>query len=189
MTRRPDAVCRPPYPAPRGPDRGGSVWFPAQVTPARRLAPAARRAAVGAALRVLPAPGHTQATIWEQSYPGTPAQVGCLRAGLRVRLASCPAGDDAVLVMSELAANAVRHSRSSDAGGRFTARLLTVPGRHVYGEMEDGGSDWDGNLRRSARDASGLDLVLTLSTTCGVAADGPARVVWFTMCCQAGWPG
>ena len=77
----------------------------------------------------------------------------------------------------ELAANAVRASR--ERGGTFTARLLHVPGDYVLGEIEDGGSIWDGDLEGSARDASGLFVVLNLTSACGVAADGCKRVVWF----------
>jgi hypothetical protein len=89
--------------------------------------------------------------------------------------------DDIVLLMSELAGNAVRHSGSGADGGTFTARLLDLPGEYVLGVVEDGGSDWDGNLRDSARDASGLHLVLALSADCGVYGGRRKRAVWFRM--------
>ncbi len=47
------------------------------------------------------------------------------------------------------------------------------------GEIEDGGSIWDGDLEGSARDASGLFVVLNLASACGVAVDGCNHVVWF----------
>jgi hypothetical protein len=49
----------------------------------------------------------------------------------------------------------------------------------VLGVVEDGGSDWDGNLPDSAREASGLYLVLALSTGCGVYGGRHKRAVWF----------
>jgi hypothetical protein len=49
----------------------------------------------------------------------------------------------------------------------------------VLGEIADGGSDWDGDLQRSARDASGLYLVLALAAACGVSGGRHGRTVWF----------
>ena len=118
---------------------------------------------------------------WENTYRGTEDQLAQVRAGLRPLLRDCPIADDVLLIVHELAANAVRHSRSREDGGTFTARLLTVPGEYVLGEVEDSGSDWDGDLRGSARDASGLFLVLNLAAACGVSGDRWKRVVWFRM--------
>jgi anti-sigma regulatory factor (Ser/Thr protein kinase) len=84
---------------------------------------------------------------WEHTYPGTGEQVGRVRAAVRPLLSDCPIADDVVLVMSELATNAVRHSASRD--GTFTARLLHIPGDYVFGEVEDGGSRWDGQAGAS----------------------------------------
>jgi hypothetical protein len=97
--------------------------------------------------------------------------------------------DDAIFLMSELGANAVRHSRSREANGTFTARLLDVPGQYVLGEVEDGGSDWSGDLKESARNASGLDLLLKLSAACGVSGEASKRVVWFRLRYPAAEPG
>jgi hypothetical protein len=72
-----------------------------------------------------------------------------------------------------IGANAVRHTASGKDGGTFTARLLDLPGEYVLGMVEDSGSDWDGNLQDSARDASGLYLVLAISADCaGCTANG-----------------
>jgi len=48
----------------------------------------------------------TQATRYQRTYPGHPAQVAQVRRDLIGHLASCPAADDAVLIASEIAANA-----------------------------------------------------------------------------------
>jgi hypothetical protein len=116
---------------------------------------------------------------WECTYPGTGDQLAQVRAALRPLLRDCPMSDEVLLIMHELAANAVRHSKSHENGGTFTVRLLTIPDEYVLGEVEDGGSDWDGDLCRSARDASGLFLVLNLAAACGVSGDRWKRVVWF----------
>ena len=89
--------------------------------------------------------------------------------------------DDAIFLMSELGGNAVRHSRSRETDGTFTARLLDVSGHYVLGEIEDAGSDWNGDLPGSARNASGLDLLLRLSAACGVSGNVSRRVVWFRL--------
>ena len=115
---------------------------------------------------------------WEQAFPGTADQVRRVRAMVGQLLADCPVADDVVLLMSELAANAVRHSGSRD-GGIFNARLLNVPGKYVLGEVMDGGSDWSGDLQGSARDASGLQVLLSLSAACGVSGGRNGRAVWF----------
>ncbi len=83
-------------------------------------------------------------------------------------------------MLSELSANAVRHSRSGLPGGAFTVRLWYRPGDCIRGEVEDDGSCWDGDLPASAREQSGLLIVMTLSPACGVAGrPGCRRVVWF----------
>jgi anti-sigma regulatory factor (Ser/Thr protein kinase) len=141
--------------------------------------PAGARGMTGTAQPLPPSgPGHPENT-WEHTYPGTEDQLAHVRASLRPLLRDCPMADEALLIMSELAANAVRHSRSREDGGTFTARLLNVPGEYVLGEIEDGGSDWNGDLQGSARDASGLFLVLNLASACGVSGDSWKRVVWF----------
>jgi hypothetical protein len=125
--------------------------------------------------------------MWEQAFPGAVKQAGQVRAALRPVLGDCPVADEAVLLLSELSANAVAHSASGSPGGKFTVRLQHVPGQYVRGEVEDEGSGWDGSLRDSARDASGLLLVIKLASACGVdcGADGH-RLVWFRIDYAAG---
>ena len=128
-------------------------------------------------------------TTWERGYPGTEDQLSRMRAALRPLLRNCPMADDVVLLVHELAANAVRHTRSREDGGTFTARLLHVPGEYLLGEIEDGGSDWGGDLQGSARHASGLHLLLSLSTACGVSGEASKRAVWFRMNYPLAGPG
>lgn len=124
-------------------------------------------------------PGHGGWTL-EQAFCGSLDQVACVRAAVRLVLEGCPVADDVVLMLSEVAANAVAHSDSGKQGGKFTVRLKHSPGHCVWGEVEDEGSSWDGNLAGSARDRSGLFLVLALSSACGVTGGtGDSLVVWF----------
>jgi len=119
------------------------------------------------------------ARLWEQPYPGTTDQVRHVRAALREFLGDCPAADDVVQLLSELSANAIAHSDSGKQGGRFTVRAEHFLGSYVWGEVEDQGSTWDGNLSGSARSPHGLYLLERLASDCGVEQVGRVHVVWF----------
>lgn len=131
----------------------------------------------------LPCPAGPQAA-WEKTYPGLPAQARAVRADLRPLLAGCPAAADALLLVSELAANAITHSDSGHPGGTFTIRLTHQPGRGVQAEVRDQGSAWPGDLPAPARSPHGLYLLQALSTACGVRRDGRIQIVWFHLDCR-----
>jgi Histidine kinase-like ATPase domain len=59
-------------------------------------------------------------------FPGRPDQVGQARRFVTRALEGCPAADDAGLCASELASNAIQHTRSGQ-GGRF--QVLVWRGR------------------------------------------------------------
>ena len=74
-------------------------------------------------------------------------------------------------LLSELSANAVMHTRSGQASEEFIVRLQHGPCNCVCGEVEDVGSEeWGGDLAASARERSGLFIVMALASACGVAA-------------------
>src|ERR1700756_3509749 len=108
---------------------------------------------------------------WEKTYDGRPATVSHARHDARAILGPCPAdiADDLELVVSELAGNAVRHSRSGADGGTYTIRvshLVTEKVPYIWVEVLDQGSPaWDGTLR--AEPTHGLSLVQHLSTWMG----------------------
>jgi hypothetical protein len=58
-------------------------------------------------------------------YPGRPDQLRHVRRAVASHLAGCTAAADAVLIASELAANAILHSRSR--AGHFTVRTELHP--------------------------------------------------------------
>jgi serine/threonine-protein kinase RsbW len=115
---------------------------------------------------------------WEHAYPGTTDQVRRVRAALRDYLGDCPAADDAIHLLSELSANAIVHSDSGRSGGTFTVRAQYYHS-YIRGEVEDQGSDWDGNLPRSAIHPHGLYFLEILASASGVERIGRVRVVWF----------
>lgn len=77
------------------------------------------------------------ARTWEATYPGTADQVRHVRAALWPLLRDCPAADDIILLVDELAANAILFSASGRPGGTFTVRLQHIPGDHVRAEVQD----------------------------------------------------
>jgi len=110
------------------------------------------------------------------TYPGRPDQVQRARRDVARHLAGHPATDDAVLIVSELASNAILHSHSK--GQSFTVRAETFPG-YLWLEVEDLGGPW--NLRpRDAARPHGLDVVeaLTGPDNWGVDGGEAGRVVW-----------
>ncbi|MDQ2875453.1 MAG: helix-turn-helix domain-containing protein [Actinomycetota bacterium] len=78
-----------------------------------------------------------------QRFLGRPDQVREARAFLRGILGGCPVADAALLVCSELAANAVQHSRSARTGGAFTIRAQLWPGAWAWVEVQDDGGRWE----------------------------------------------
>jgi hypothetical protein len=77
--------------------------------------------------------------IYAGIFPGMPEQIANVRGQVREFLDGCPAADDAVLIISELAANAALHSLSR--GSVFTVRVKRY-GTCVYLEVEDAGGPW-----------------------------------------------
>jgi serine/threonine-protein kinase RsbW len=115
-----------------------------------------------------------------QSFPGRLDQVRETRAFLARFLDGCPASADAVLVISELAANAIAHSASSRPGGAFTLRASLPGDGYLHAEIEDHGSGWDGNIG-TAEPPHGLYLLRALSATCGTRPGIHGWVTWFTI--------
>ena len=109
-------------------------------------------------------------------YPGRADQLRHVRRAVASHLAGCAAAADAVLIASELAANAILHSRSR--AGHFTVRTELHPD-HVRIEAEDFGGPW----RRRQPDGRphGLDVVEALTGPDGWGTEtttGGGRIVW-----------
>jgi serine/threonine-protein kinase RsbW len=116
------------------------------------------------------------ATCYTGIYPGHTDQLHHVRCAMARHLAGCPAADDATLILSELAANAIVHSASR--GQFFTVRAGLYPD-YIWIEAEDLGGPW---RRRHPDDRPhGLDVVQALTGPNGwgveTTTDG-GRVVW-----------
>jgi anti-sigma regulatory factor (Ser/Thr protein kinase) len=116
---------------------------------------------------------------WDKVYPGVPATVSSVRRDVRAVLGPCPeiVADDVALVVSELAANAIRHSRSGADGGTYTVRVshqATDKVPYIWVEVEDQGTAaWDGILRPEP--THGLSVIQQLSTWMGLDDEPDGR--------------
>jgi serine/threonine-protein kinase RsbW len=116
------------------------------------------------------------ATRYTGVFGGRPDQVSRARREVTRYLAGHAAADDAALIISELAANAILHSQS---GGQFFTVRADMHDTWCRLEVEDGGGPWDTDSRDSTR-PHGLDVIqaLTGPGNWGVDGDSSGRVVW-----------
>jgi anti-sigma regulatory factor (Ser/Thr protein kinase) len=119
-----------------------------------------------------------------QTFPGRLEQIRHARAHLARFLRDCPAVEDAILLTSELATNAVAYSATGQPGGTFTVRASLFGPRHIYVEVEDQGSAWDGNIT-GAEPPHGLYLLQGLSTANGTRRGEQGWIAWFTIAAPA----
>ena len=87
-------------------------------------------------------PRAPEAITFERDYPGTADQAQHVRADLARVAADCPVSDDLVLLASELATNAILHSRSGHPARTFTVRATLYPGDYAWVEVTDQGGTW-----------------------------------------------
>lgn len=119
--------------------------------------------------------------------PGEAASVREARQYLRVLLAGTghPRTDDAVLLVSELVANAVRHSDSRLPSGQVTVAVARRSGT-LHVDVVDAGSATSAPGVQTGTDAEtctgrGLWLVQELAAAWGWHESEAGRVVWFRL--------
>ena len=110
------------------------------------------------------------------TYPAEPRQVGIARSALGGWLDGGPQ-DEAILVASEFATNAVLHSASRH-GSVFTLRAEVSQDR-LRIEVEDGGGPWRDGPRDDGR-PHGFDVVAAIAGAgnWGIDGDNRGRVAW-----------
>lgn len=81
------------------------------------------------------------AVSFERVYDGMPSELRQVRADVAEAVDGRPDAEDVILLTSELATNAVMHSRSGQFGGTFIVRV-EVHDVYAWVEVEDQGGDW-----------------------------------------------
>lgn len=123
-----------------------------------------------------------EAIIFERAYPGTASQPRSVRADLAAVAAGCPAVDGLLLLASELATNAILHSRSGHPERTFTVRATLYPGDYAWVEVIDQGGVWTAD-RHDDEHGRGLAIVAAVAGDGDWGIDGNAasRVAWFRL--------
>ena len=117
-----------------------------------------------------------------RAFAGSPGEVRNVRSFVGQVSQGCPVAGDAVLLSSELATNAVVHTRSG-AGGTFCV-VVRLEDKRVRVEVHDRGSAGTPAVcGYDATEASGrgLSLVDTIAARWGYDGDQRGRAVWFEM--------
>jgi anti-sigma regulatory factor (Ser/Thr protein kinase) len=119
-----------------------------------------------------------------EMLPGTPDQVRTVRRIVGATLGDGhPCRDDAILLSSETATNAITHSDSGAEGGKFTLRVeCTESWARV--SVRDAGSSRLPCWCRAGREASngrGTELLDNLAARWGVLREMSGTTVWFEL--------
>ena len=145
-----------------------------QVGRWRRLGAAAPLAASPPAARPL-----------RRTSRGEPGQVPLVRDFVARYLdGRCPAeaAYDILVCVTELAANAVRHSRSGLPGGHFSVEIACTE-QSALVAIADSGGPWvaeDGSGPIDAECGRGLPVVAALAADMGISGDAAGRTAWFS---------
>jgi serine/threonine-protein kinase RsbW len=128
--------------------------------------------------------------IAERAFPGTPESVRESRTWLRAvaNEAALPRGtiEDAVLVLSELVTNTIRHTVSGTPGGKYLVKLtLAAGGTGIRIEVTDQGGPGEPVLDRNlcgdplslAEHGRGLALVELFAPRWRVRGDATGRTI------------
>jgi len=130
-------------------------------------------------------PAEPQMRQGECRLAGEAAQVRAARRFVAELLGDdWPDVDTAVLLTSELAANAVVHSASGRPGGKFTVRAAIRPRECLRVEVEDEGGSWTPTAGDGER-GHGLTIVSAIADEWG--RDGSPATGWIVWA-RVDWP-
>ncbi|WP_203884437.1 ATP-binding protein [Planotetraspora kaengkrachanensis] len=127
---------------------------------------------------------------WRGTFPGKRNQVREVRRFVNGFLGEGVSTDIAELVASELATNAIRHSSSGEAGGRFQVTVEAGDELLLLAVLDEGGPSCP-QVQKAADEemnGRGLRLVSELTASWGVYGDEGGRTVWALLPIQSGPP-
>lgn len=115
-------------------------------------------------------------------FPGRPEQVAHARRFVTQTLDGCPTVDEAVLCVSELAANALAHTASGN-GGEFEIIVCRGQASALIVVYDDGSATPPAvrDLDATSEDGRGLGVVALTASRWGNFGGKSGRVVWFEM--------
>lgn len=123
-------------------------------------------------------PMHTPVLRSWRIFPGEADQVRALRWWLKELLPPCEALDDVILVASELATNAIRHTASGQ-GGQFAVEITWTVDAVRVGVVDEGGPSEPRIIDAPTGEAGrGLLAIRELSVRRGCDGDELGRGVW-----------
>lgn len=116
-------------------------------------------------------------------FPGRPEQVAHARRFVAQTLNGCPAIDEAILCVSELATNALVHSASGNNGG-FEVVVCRGHASVLIAVYDDGSATppTAHGLDATSEDGRGLGIVALTASRWGHFGGKSGRVVWFELC-------
>jgi anti-sigma regulatory factor (Ser/Thr protein kinase) len=130
-------------------------------------------------------------TLKHRVFPGRPDQIAHARDFTRRVLRPCPVLDEAVLLVSELATNAIEHTATADEGS-FHETIYQGDSSLLIAVTDDG-SD---NVPRPGHQADtlaesgrGLELVELIADRWDHCGDGQGCTVWFELSWKQSEPG
>ena len=128
-----------------------------------------------------------EAVIFERAYPGTISQPRNVRADLAEFAVGFPAADSLLLLASELATNAILHSRSGHPNREFTVHATLYLGDYAWVEVVDAGGTWTPDMYDDEH-GRGLAVVAGIAGdgNWGIDGDVGSRVAWFRLNWQLG---
>jgi anti-sigma regulatory factor (Ser/Thr protein kinase) len=118
----------------------------------------------------------------KRSFPGKPDQVARVRGFVQLVLGPAPVADEAVLLASELATNAIVHTASGH-GGTFAVTVKRYPSA-VRVEVHDAGSHRMPVPRaqdHQAEEGRGLGLVSQIADRWGHSGNQNGRSVFYEL--------
>ncbi|MFF4777564.1 ATP-binding protein [Microtetraspora fusca] len=120
--------------------------------------------------------------ISRQEFIGHPRSVSAVRRFVQDALAGLDHLDEATLLVSEAATNAIVHTASGDAGGMFTVEVEVQAQVFRVAVRDAGGASSLPTVRAPREDRTGgrgMDIIARTAQRWDWRPDGAGTVVWF----------